>query len=93
VLGIDQVDLVGHDWGCFVGYRAALEQPERFRRFVAMSATGTAHALHAAGSRLALALLVLAAARRAGGRPADRPRPRVPPLARGPLDRTTPHDA
>jgi pimeloyl-ACP methyl ester carboxylesterase len=39
-LGLDRVDLVGHDWGCFVGYRAALEQPERFRRFVAMSATG-----------------------------------------------------
>ena len=39
-LGLEQVDLVGHDWGCFVGYRAALEHPERFRRFVAMSATG-----------------------------------------------------
>jgi pimeloyl-ACP methyl ester carboxylesterase len=39
-LGLDEVDLVGHDWGCFVGYRAALEQPERVRRFVAMSATG-----------------------------------------------------
>jgi len=39
-LGLDQVDLVGHDWGCFVGYRAALERPERFRRFVAMSVPG-----------------------------------------------------
>lgn len=39
-LGIERVDLVGHDWGCFVGYRAALEAPERFRRFVAMSAPG-----------------------------------------------------
>jgi pimeloyl-ACP methyl ester carboxylesterase len=36
-LGLDQVDLVGHDWGCFVGYCAALDEPERFRRFVAMS--------------------------------------------------------
>ncbi|HET8822322.1 MAG TPA: alpha/beta hydrolase [Thermoleophilaceae bacterium] len=39
-LSLDEVDLVGHDWGCFVGYRAALEQPQRVRRFVAMSATG-----------------------------------------------------
>jgi pimeloyl-ACP methyl ester carboxylesterase len=39
-LGLDQVDLVGHDWGCFVGYRAALEQPDRFRRFAAMSVPG-----------------------------------------------------
>jgi pimeloyl-ACP methyl ester carboxylesterase len=39
-LGLDQVDLVGHDWGCFVGYRATLEQPDRFRRFVAMSTPG-----------------------------------------------------
>jgi pimeloyl-ACP methyl ester carboxylesterase len=39
-LGLDKVDLVGHDWGCFVGYRATLEQPERFRHFVAMSVPG-----------------------------------------------------
>jgi pimeloyl-ACP methyl ester carboxylesterase len=39
-LGLECVDLVGHDWGCFVGYRAALEAPERFRRYVAMSAPG-----------------------------------------------------
>jgi pimeloyl-ACP methyl ester carboxylesterase len=39
-LGLDEVDLVGHDWGGFVGYRAALEQPERFRRFVALSVPG-----------------------------------------------------
>jgi len=40
VLGLERVDLVGHDWGCFVGYRATLEEPERFRRYVAMSAPG-----------------------------------------------------
>ena len=39
-LGLERVDLVGHDWGCFVGYRATLEAPERFRRYVAMSAPG-----------------------------------------------------
>ena len=39
-LGVERVDLVGHDWGCFVGYRATLEAPERFRRYVAMSAPG-----------------------------------------------------
>jgi pimeloyl-ACP methyl ester carboxylesterase len=37
-LGLDRVDLVGHDWGCFVGYRACLEAPARFRRYVGMSA-------------------------------------------------------
>jgi pimeloyl-ACP methyl ester carboxylesterase len=52
VLGLDQVDLVGHDWGCFVGYRAAIEQPKRFRHFVAMSATGpqTRYTLRAVAS-------------------------------------------
>ncbi len=40
VLELERVDLVGHDWGCFIGYRAALEAPERFRRFVAMSVPG-----------------------------------------------------
>jgi pimeloyl-ACP methyl ester carboxylesterase len=39
-LGLDRVDLVGHDWGAFVGYRATLQAPERFRRYVAMSAPG-----------------------------------------------------
>jgi pimeloyl-ACP methyl ester carboxylesterase len=39
-LGLQRVDLFGHDWGCFVGYRAALAAPERFRRYVAMSAPG-----------------------------------------------------
>lgn len=39
-LGLDTVDLVGHDWGGFVGYCAALRAPERFGRYVAMSAPG-----------------------------------------------------
>jgi pimeloyl-ACP methyl ester carboxylesterase len=46
-LDLQRVDLVGHDWGCFVGYRAALEDPDRFRRFVAMSVPGP-HAGHSA---------------------------------------------
>lgn len=38
--GLARTDLVAHDWGCVVGYRAALEAPERFGRYVAMSAPG-----------------------------------------------------
>jgi pimeloyl-ACP methyl ester carboxylesterase len=40
ILGLERADLIGHDWGCFVGYRATLEAPERFHRYVAMSAPG-----------------------------------------------------
>src|SRR5919199_1028372 len=29
-------DLVGHDWGAFAGFLAALRAPERFRRFLAL---------------------------------------------------------
>jgi pimeloyl-ACP methyl ester carboxylesterase len=37
-LDLDRVDLVGHDWGTFTGYKAWLQAPERFRQFVAMGA-------------------------------------------------------
>jgi pimeloyl-ACP methyl ester carboxylesterase len=35
-LGLDRVDLVGHDWGGWVGFLLALRRPERIRRFVAL---------------------------------------------------------
>ena len=36
-LGVEQVDLVGHDWGAYVSWELALNFPERFRRHVALS--------------------------------------------------------
>jgi pimeloyl-ACP methyl ester carboxylesterase len=37
-LGLERVDLVGHDWGSYCGFIACLRWPSRFRRYVAMSA-------------------------------------------------------
>jgi pimeloyl-ACP methyl ester carboxylesterase len=34
VLGIDRVNLVGHDWGGIVGFLACLNHPDRVERFV-----------------------------------------------------------
>ena len=36
-MGIERAVLVGHDWGCFIGYLLVLGAPERFTGFVAMS--------------------------------------------------------
>lgn len=36
-LQLERVRLVGHDWGGWVGFRAALIAPSRFERFVALS--------------------------------------------------------
>jgi pimeloyl-ACP methyl ester carboxylesterase len=36
-MGIDKVTWVGHDWGAFSGFLAALRAPERFERFVPLS--------------------------------------------------------
>lgn len=36
-LGIQQVDLVGHDWGALVGFDLCLEHPDRIRRYVAVA--------------------------------------------------------
>ena len=36
-LGLDRVDLVGHDWGGWIGFLLALRRPERIWRFVALS--------------------------------------------------------
>jgi pimeloyl-ACP methyl ester carboxylesterase len=35
-LGLDEVRLVGHDWGGWVGFLAALREPERIRALVAL---------------------------------------------------------
>ena len=37
-LGLEQVDLVGHDWGAYAGFLACIQRPERFRRVVALGA-------------------------------------------------------
>lgn len=39
-LGLDRVDLVGHDWGAHVGFRLCLRAPERFSGYLALN---TAH--------------------------------------------------
>jgi pimeloyl-ACP methyl ester carboxylesterase len=36
VLGLDQVDLVGHDWGGWIGFLLALKNPDRVRRLLAL---------------------------------------------------------
>jgi pimeloyl-ACP methyl ester carboxylesterase len=36
-LGLDQVDLVAHDWGAIIGWALVARHPERFRRYVAFS--------------------------------------------------------
>jgi pimeloyl-ACP methyl ester carboxylesterase len=35
-LGLDEVDLVGHDWGGWIGFLICLRHPERVRRFIAL---------------------------------------------------------
>ncbi|WP_214466394.1 alpha/beta fold hydrolase [Microbacterium flavescens] len=36
-LGLEQVDLVGHDWGALVGFDLCLAHPDRVRRYVAIA--------------------------------------------------------
>ncbi|WP_127819586.1 alpha/beta fold hydrolase [Microbacterium sp. CPCC 204701] len=36
-LGLDQVDLVAHDWSALVGFDLCLEHPDRIRRYVAIA--------------------------------------------------------
>lgn len=35
--GFDRFHLVGHDWGCVIGWKIVLEQPERIRSWSALS--------------------------------------------------------
>jgi pimeloyl-ACP methyl ester carboxylesterase len=37
-LNVDRFDLVGHDWGGIIGWRMALDYPDRIRRLVALNA-------------------------------------------------------
>jgi pimeloyl-ACP methyl ester carboxylesterase len=37
VLGLDSVDVVGHDWGAIVGWHLAAEHPDRVRTYTAVS--------------------------------------------------------
>ena len=36
-LGVEEVSIAGHDWGGFVGFLLALEQPERVKSFLALN--------------------------------------------------------
>jgi pimeloyl-ACP methyl ester carboxylesterase len=36
-LGLEQVDLIGHDWGAFTGFLMCLRAPERVKHYVACS--------------------------------------------------------
>jgi pimeloyl-ACP methyl ester carboxylesterase len=36
-LGLDEVDLISHQWGAWTGFFACLEAPERFRHHLALS--------------------------------------------------------
>jgi pimeloyl-ACP methyl ester carboxylesterase len=49
VLGISRAGLVGHDWGGYVGFLAALSAPERWTGYVA---TGTPHPWQPVGTLL-----------------------------------------
>ena len=35
-LGLDQVELIGHDWGGYAGFLLCLKAPERFRHYLAL---------------------------------------------------------
>src|SRR4051794_26920744 len=37
VLGLERVQLIGHDWGAMTGFIACIEDPERFERYIALS--------------------------------------------------------
>jgi pimeloyl-ACP methyl ester carboxylesterase len=39
-LGLDEVDLIGHDWGGYTGFLLCLDAPERIRHYLAL---GTSH--------------------------------------------------
>jgi len=45
-LHLEQVDIVGFDWGGILGYRLCLARPERVRRFVALAAPHPYPELH-----------------------------------------------
>jgi pimeloyl-ACP methyl ester carboxylesterase len=36
-LGVTRTDIVGHDWGAWLGFRLAVDHPDRVRRLVSIS--------------------------------------------------------
>jgi pimeloyl-ACP methyl ester carboxylesterase len=36
-LGLDRVDLIGHDWGAWIGFLLCLDHPERFAHYLALN--------------------------------------------------------
>jgi pimeloyl-ACP methyl ester carboxylesterase len=36
-LGLERVDLIAHDWGAWIGFRACLAHPERFAHYLSLS--------------------------------------------------------
>jgi pimeloyl-ACP methyl ester carboxylesterase len=36
-LGLDEVDLIAHDWGAWVGFLLCLDHPDRFRHYLALN--------------------------------------------------------
>lgn len=36
-LGVERLDLVGHDWGGWIGFLLCLREPERFKRYLALN--------------------------------------------------------
>jgi pimeloyl-ACP methyl ester carboxylesterase len=50
-MGIERVDLIGHDWGGYAGFLLCLRHPERVRRFVAL---GTPHPFNRVTRQIAL---------------------------------------
>jgi pimeloyl-ACP methyl ester carboxylesterase len=36
-LGLERVDLIGHDWGAWIGFMLCLERPERFGHYLALN--------------------------------------------------------
>lgn len=36
-MGLERVQLIGHDWGALAGFMACIDHPERFERYIALS--------------------------------------------------------
>jgi pimeloyl-ACP methyl ester carboxylesterase len=47
-LGLDEVDLISHQWGAWTGFFACLEAPERFRHHLALLSSHERHSMSTA---------------------------------------------
>ena len=52
-MGLDRVQLVGHDWGAMAGFMACIDTPDRFERYIAL---GIVHPFREPDPRAALGL-------------------------------------